>query len=270
MKIAFCLYGTVGKKEAYRAGKLKSKHIDINIPARHYYKHIIQKNINCEFDVFCHTSSKGFHQQLVEIYNPKKIIVEKNPFLEDPLVVDNSKIREYGNKSRWYSTWKVNKLREEYEESQQKWYHINKFEYDFIFLTRYDIVFFDGFRFDELDPNIFYTQGTKYENVGPKWEQAGRILDWWFVASPKNMSKFCDAYENFDELVEQTVKLNLPAYDQHCIVYQQIKKHELNNKKLLYREDDHILCRYVERGFHERTQQNEWKLDKQTGLYTRK
>lgn len=267
MKVAICFYGSIGRMESYRHGQLKAKWIDIEIPYRHYKKYIFDKNKNCDIDIFCHSSSKGFHAKLAELYQPKKLCVENNPFDEQ---VDSTKIRNYANQSRWYSTYKVNQMREEYEIEQQKWWKIKKFKYDLVFLTRYDVVFFEGIRFDELDPNIFYIQGTKYDDVGRNWAKVGRTLDWWFISSPENMSKFCNAYTKFDKLTKETKKLGLPSYDQHCIAYQQIKNYNFETEELLYREDDNVLCRFIQRKFHERHRQNAWELDTSTGLYKRK
>jgi hypothetical protein len=68
----------------------------------------------------------------------------------------------------------------------------------------------------------------------------------------------------------ESIKLNLPEYDQHCIVYQQIKKYGFKTEELLKREDDNVLCRFIQRKFHERTRVNEWEFNQVTGLYKRK
>lgn len=269
MKIAICFYGSTGNLSSFRKNTVKAKSIDISIPARHYKKFIIDKNPNCEFDIFCHSSSKGNQQRLTELYNPKYISVEKNPF-GIANEHDEFMVRDYANKSRWYSTWRVNKFREDYEKDNNKWYQLNKLKYDYVFMTRYDVVFFEGFRFDELDPEVFYTQGVKYAEIGPEWEKAGRILDWWFVATPDKMSLFCDAYEHYDEMRKENIRLQLPSYDQHCFVHQQFQKYGFKKGQLLNRCDDNVLCRFIQSKRHDRTKKDEWIYDTTTQLYRRK
>ena len=71
MKIALCLMGAVGAAEKkYGVGHP----IDPRIGHYFYKKHIFDCN---DVDVFIHSWSTDFEKEFIELYNPKKYLIEK-------------------------------------------------------------------------------------------------------------------------------------------------------------------------------------------------
>ena len=71
MRIAFCLVGIVGYVEKYGSGKP----IDPNVAHEYNKKHIFDVNDNV--DVFIHSWSTEFREEILNLYKPKKHIIEE-------------------------------------------------------------------------------------------------------------------------------------------------------------------------------------------------
>ena len=146
MKIAFCLYGLAGGTNDKHGG-LK---VDYKIAYEYYAKHFFNKY---DIDIFIHTWSVEFKEEITQIYKPKKALFEKQKMF------DHKPSRKHGIYSRWYSTKKVIELKSKYEKQ-------NKIEYDFVFLTRFDVAFFSEIKFHDYNPGNFYaSHWTYYKNI---------------------------------------------------------------------------------------------------------
>ena len=119
MRIAFCLVGIVGYVEKYGSGKP----IDPNVAHEYNKKHIFDVNDNV--DVFIHSWSTEFREEILNLYKPKKHIIEEQ------IDFNQNDIRLNSIKSRWYSTKEVIKLKNKYEKE-------NDFEYDFVMIYTFD------------------------------------------------------------------------------------------------------------------------------------
>tara|TARA_R110002020_G_scaffold22803_9_gene76626 strand:+ start:29 stop:766 length:738 start_codon:yes stop_codon:yes gene_type:complete len=188
MKIAFCLVGIVGYFEKYGVGKP----IDPKIAYEYNKKNIFDVNDNV--DVFMHSWSTDFKDDLVKIYEPKKYLIEEQ------IDFKQNDIRLNSIKSRWYSTKEVIRLKSEYEKE-------NNFEYDFVMLYRFDSCFLKNLNFGELDNRYFYSPHSSKDNCEPYTVSDGSdctclgresINDQWFFSNSKYMNEFSKLYDNWE------------------------------------------------------------------------
>ena len=98
------------------------------------------------------------------------------------------------SQGRWISTYKSIQLMKNYSE-------LNSFEYDFVLLSRLDLLFFREFNLKELDPNSIYA--SFWNNVSwpkpmqPKYDLSNNhngkgLLDLWFLGSQRIMVSFAE------------------------------------------------------------------------------
>jgi len=179
MKIAFCLVGIVGAAEHPNG---VGSPVDYRIGHHFHKKHIFDPNSEHKIDTFIHSWSNEFKDELVNIYNPKKYIIEEQiDFLQES-------IRDNSIFSRWYSTAMAVRLKQAYEEQ-------NNFEYDFVMLYRFDHIFQRNLLFSEFDSNNFYVSHrddcTPYQCmcIGNS-----RFYDAWFFSNSTNIDKFSTVY----------------------------------------------------------------------------
>lgn len=170
LRIALCLTGLIG---GLRGRNGVGKAID-PINGHHWYnKNLLQKN---NVDIFFHTWSNS-KNDLVSIYKPKKYLIErqdnfseinsqfygfdsyesfykKENKLNESYVCSDKEITNFKNlifrsHSKWTSTYKVIKLKIEYEQE-------NDFKYDFVIISRFDIALKKRINFSNLEKQILY------------------------------------------------------------------------------------------------------------------
>ena len=250
MKIALCFYGLVGGAEGN-----DGKGFTLSpLTAAHYYKkNIIDNNENV--DIFIHSWSVEEKKELIEIYKPKRYSIEIQKkfypwklFLRQflhPLPI--LKLFLSGNwnifswiyslstraQSRWYSNKKAIQLALEYQKS-------NGFNYDFIFVTRMDVVFFEKINFNNFDKNYFYVPNR---NKGPNitsvynWESNRDIVDdafgdLFFFSNSRNMKEFSLL---FDSMLKYSLRPPFAAKQHINKITNKIKK------IFFYGQDYHVL-----------------------------
>lgn len=193
MKTALCMYGKIGG----RTGKDGlGKSIDFVKCFESIKKHIIDIN-NC--DVFMHNWNPEHMIRLLDLYKPKKFIIEPQIKFKTTLKYPTEKRDEFICKSRWYSHKKVLEIKNLYEESYG-------FKYDWVMVCRYDLNFFLDFNFSELKKGFLYA--SHFNDWGYKGKEPNRdnrtikerrFLDMWFIASSEFMDKFAGLYDRLDE-----------------------------------------------------------------------
>ena len=188
MRIAFCLVGIVGYVQKYGNGQP----IDPKIAYDYNKKHIFDVNDNV--DVFVHSWSTEFKDEILNLYKPKKHIIEEQ------IDFNKNDIRLNSIKSRWYSTKEVIKLKNEYEKE-------NNFEYDFVMVYRFDSAFLKDLNFSELNNRYFYVPHSSKDNCKPYKLSDGKdctcydresINDQWFFSNSKYMNEFATLYDNWE------------------------------------------------------------------------
>jgi len=246
MKIALCLSGLAhGKNDIGRnSGGIKYS-------IEHFKEHLLD-NPKYDVDVFVHSWSTDIKEEIMHLLNPKKSIIEEQiTFQETPLDLlqavseeekgklirsgadPNSVIGNYRapkntgqqTKSQLYSRKKSVDLKREYEVE-------NNIEYDFVLMTRFDICFFTGFKFEEYDKNSFYHSNNTdflYDGKKTKFNQAllyrdsekrERLkkvhrndfnrygyLDHWFLSSSKIMDEFSKAFDYIEHYTKTNKNL---------------------------------------------------------------
>ncbi len=171
MKIALCLSGLAeGKNDIGR----NSGGIDYSFP--HFKEHFFDKY---DVDVFVHSWSTDSKDKILDLFNPKKHIIEKqikfkhNKYRKISKNKENQEIqfgkaiskgkayhdvvkgytppknRKQQCYSQWYSRKKSVELKREYEIE-------NDFTYDFVMISRFDVCFFTDVPFGDLDGDYLY------------------------------------------------------------------------------------------------------------------
>lgn len=218
MKIAFCLSGLVGHENKYGSGK----QLDPKIAFDYYNKNIFSIN---NVDIYIHTWSVNQEKNLKEIYHPYKIKAEINDNK------NNIDTRLFSIQSRWKSNKIVLDM-------------VDKNKYDFVMITRFDILFKKQLDFKLLNKDNFYILGPdpihKYSkkhnnkdccNKNSKYYE---INDLWFVSNYQNMINFTRAFDNLPNLIKETTLSN------HTIAAQQLRNIELfNNIEPLFEQKLH-------------------------------
>jgi hypothetical protein len=199
-KVAFCLYGIVGgtKGKAGDKGNETTSEEILNKGYQHYKKHIFDQNENV--DVFIHTWSTDSEEDICDLYSPKKSIFQKQMRFDIPSYVKGEFRRKQNHYSRWYSTKKVIELKSQYEKE-------NNFEYDLVFITRFDVAWQKQFDFSKFDPLYFYVANCF--QVKPLWGliplrygypyQKEGLADLWFLSNSSYMETFASLYDHLGE-----------------------------------------------------------------------
>ena len=188
MKIAFCLHGVVGNLYFNKNQRLWTQDIDYRIGLEHYQKHLF--NVNKNIDVFIHSWSTKYAEQLNNAYQPKKSLFQEQ--------IDFQQSQKKLNflKSRWYSTKAVVELKKAYEED-------NGFVYDWVMLSRFDLALLSDLNFSNYDNKLFYAARHAYvaERPGqPEPSQTNNgFCDLFFFANSNNIDKFSKLYDVWDE-----------------------------------------------------------------------
>jgi hypothetical protein len=259
MRIAICFYGLVGSKVGKNGvGEI----IDPKIAYEYYKKHIF--DINDEVDIFIHSWSYDKKEQLINLYKPKKQIIEvQKCFPESALhpklfptfkskikikMLKFFKPKEYRNilmdkykeafraYSRWYSSKKVLELKKEYEEE-------NNFIYDAVMITRLDLGFFSDLDFSKYDMNYFYashrndapTEKNNYQANYENHDEGSTFLDLWFFSNSNNMDEFAKLFDKIEKYYISPHRSSREHVDKF------IDKEKV--KYTLYRWFDHELIR---------------------------
>ncbi len=208
MKIALCLYGGVG---GWGGSFGMGQYIDPIIGYLSYENILLSKY---DVDVFIHSWSDDLKYEILNIYKPKKYKIEKQKdfsnlqLLKHDLrkntltylpwwkllsakktkTIDHIRENTIAGHSRWYSNKVSISLKKMYEDE-------NNFQYDFVLLSRFDLIFFSGFNFEGFNPDYFYASPR------PPWTEPfylkGKALqDMWFLSNSNLMDKFSTLYDN--------------------------------------------------------------------------
>ena len=223
MKLAICLFGNLGNHAVAGA---RSPDVDLMaesntfIDVRGPYNHLQQALCShYETDYFIHSWSIDHKDFILDLYNPTlhKIVPQKNfdADLKDYGLSGNN-IEEWGisesskfgynallpsrgnvenilsemnrmafrSSSRYYSSQRTLELKQKYEEE-------NNFKYDFVLLTRFDIIFRKRILLENLDKNKFYGN-FRYDSI----DTDHAISDHWFLGGSENMNKFGTLFDH--------------------------------------------------------------------------
>ena len=175
-------------------------------------ENIIQGN---DFDIFCHTWSVDKQEEINSLYRPKKILAEKQKIFDNEYVrgMENSHDSHF-NKKLWvkqqcnsqvYSIKKTIDLKNEYEKD-------NDFNYDVVFILRYDQHFHGKFDYSSLssENSIVHPRNPGWSRVvdwekEPNWDGSSkypwmkkRVWDTWWASSSKSIQNIADCYDTMN------------------------------------------------------------------------
>lgn len=228
MKIALCLFGNVGHKQMQGVRKKRAGFDSMkeafnppkawSHPARAHkaFERLIVAPYDT--DVFIHSWSTDFKDELLKLYTPKKHeIVEQTQFgsniskygLIGPdmtlwklsksamasyklllqsrgstqAIMDEIEELTFRTESRWWSSKRVLEQKKEYEDQ-------HGFKYDFVVISRLDNIFKTAIPFNKLDRTKFYgSQRIK------KADKSYAYFDYWFISGSENMDQFATLYD---------------------------------------------------------------------------
>ena len=222
MKVAICFYGLVGSISDKNGNGVL---LDPMIGYKYYKEHVFDTNV--EVDVFIHSWSVNSKDKLIELYKPKKHLIEnqidfpdskKHPgFINDMggkvkmFLLKLFKKESYKSlkalkekeafraHSRWYSVKQSIQLMRDYELE-------NSFEYDCVMSTRFDIAFFKPVVFKKYDLAYFYASHWNDSAQPNESINANRLnhnegegfLDFWFFSNSKLMYQFSKLYDKIE------------------------------------------------------------------------
>ena len=220
MKIAVCFYGHLGGK-SYKDSE--GGVIPVSETYECFKEIIIKANPDCKFDFFVHSWSFLDEKDILHIINPIKYKIEPqvnfwkealsdtkfffdikdtrlnislflrrlfhkssyNFFLKEKII---NKFRVY---SRWYSTKKVIEIKRLHEVN-------NNFKYDFVFLTRFDIFWYNAIQFKNLKKNYFYSSAwnvSTFFGLAQKNFDNKHFQDYWFISNSQMIDMFATLYD---------------------------------------------------------------------------
>lgn len=187
MNVAILFRGGISKKFGNYAlrGSIDSKSDFVNYDCAYnsFKKHILDVNKEHNIDIFIHTWHPELQDDLVKLYNPKKILVEENDLYADEITnkVNFSEASDiaFAVVSQALSMKKVSNLVIEYSEE-------NQINYDLVLIYRLDVLLVVDLIFNNY--NSFYVTCNNWEDC---------LGEFHFVMNYQNMIQFCKVYDFF-------------------------------------------------------------------------
>ena len=203
LKVAICLSGLIGSTSKGGGGDT----IDFKLAKKYFDKNLINDYVDVSF--FFHCWNNKYEKEILELYRPKNYLFEK-PLKKE----SNITSRDYGIISNNYSKLKVNELKKEYEIEKN-------LIYDYVILTRFDILILKKLDYKTLKNDNFYVIGPKVHHHKKcnclfcnESDPNHCLNDLFFLSSSKSMDKFSKAYYH---LAEYGLKSNHIITKKHLI-----------------------------------------------------
>ena len=265
MKIALCLYGVVGNSKT-KSGELPSSDDVLTLGHQKYKSALLDHH---EVDVYIHSWSKEFEEQIKSLYNPVSYLIEQQENFDIPDYVKGDHPaqprRRFNHYSRWRTTQKVLNLKNESDK-----------EYDYTLLTRFDWGFEKKIDFESLEKGVIYCSnwhGVSYDHV-PDIFQDGRgiyyqledrvdvsglprygrgypydgegILDGWFIGDDTTIQVFADLFDNLNNYMIPGNCPQAPFVSNHKLALYHIQQKGLMSNLQFITDPvlDHCVLRY--------------------------
>jgi len=229
MKVALCLYGTIGGAGG-KSGDSNDSQLDVFRHAfPHYQKFILEKN---NVDVFIHSWDLGIEKDVVSNYKPKISEFEKQIVFDIPEHIEKSQ-RVQNHFSRWYSCKKVISFKRKFEEE-------NKFKYDFVMLTRQDLAWQKDIIFSDYNNEYFYVADWYQHHTGepmgyPKGNYNKSLQDVWFFSNSDYMDEVSNIYDNIPYFHKENSSLSgYKGISNHRLLYHKLTKMNIIPDKLRF------------------------------------
>lgn len=265
MRIALCLYGVVGGATGKADFAEGSK--DVLKLGHEKYKSALLDHY--DVDIYLHTWSNEFKEEILELYKPKGHLIEEQEVFDIPPHVlgddPEQPKRRQGCYSRWRSTQKVLGLKSSSQE-----------QYDFTLLSRYDVGFENKIDFASLDKDSLYLAnwwGAKYGDISDIFED-GRgiyydqkdtldeskietysrgfphnnegVMDLWMIGSDNTVNVFETLFDNINQYQAPGEIPWCPRISNHQLLLHHARKNNLTDKLKFITNplEDHCIIRY--------------------------
>jgi hypothetical protein len=161
MNIAFCLFGLSGSASESNTSFLNDDNDErimkiFNESFNSYKKYILDENKECNIDTYLHTYEHKNIEKVLEVYKPKKYLIEKrfqHTFTRSSNLKDNLNIGvvHFHNDNNYKL---VNAGMSRFNSMYKSLNLIDKnINYDYIIILRFDILFLKPIKFNELNLN---------------------------------------------------------------------------------------------------------------------
>lgn len=232
MRIAFLLFGIVGYTHKYGAFESVDGGIpiDVGMCAENYKKMVFNSH---KVDVFIHTWSTKFEKSLKRMYPVMGGIFQPQIKFDVHKYPADSRKDRFVELSRWYSTKKVIEL-------QHKYSIDNNIQYDFIMLSRFDMLWSTPVAFEELEKDKLYIPNwndwgyriddipRKSNHSNPFGKKMSLYQDMWIIGNQEHMQHISTLYDRVD-------KHTGPKHSPHQFLFIHLDK---------YRRTDSIRFKY--------------------------
>jgi len=248
MRIALCFRGLTGFNKPTTDGE--SRPLNPRLGFRYHLQSIIQPNLNAghEIDIFLHSWSIEHKQELLNLYKPKRYLLEEQFQFSTKRKVEDGFLpkdvrREFGIKSFYASGKKVVDLKKDEERKGQ-------FQYDAVMLLRYDVALKPPTKLHIEDYNMKYfysNQNFRYAFEIPN-KNTTHIMDYWFLSNSKYIDQYSEISEVFDSDYNNTPNKNLHRgglMSSHRIQQHHISKFTNGAQKLLFNSGNLVFVRDV-------------------------
>jgi len=261
LRVALCYHG-IAKGQNFKNGGLP---VGYDHEFHLMKQHLIENNQDCEFDIFLHSWSLEYKEEIVEKLKPEAYIFEPSREFKKASISKTFKEgvkkmlgRGYEKQrvnniySRWYSFKKVCDLVKESEKT-----------YDLVIVTRFDMCLLSAFDLSALNAQNFYSGDwvTYYENgaelkeenypsdqekakpvqKGHPYDKEG-LQDFFFISSQEYMiSSFSNIFDNLKYLLKKYGPSN------HLIALGKLKEDKMldKHKRVMMYGKDYFLSRWI-------------------------
>lgn len=230
MRIALCLHGLIGSDRGKSYDKKGGTDKVLKGCFNSFKKHIIDTN---QVDIFFHTWDQNFEKELVKNYKPKLYKTEPQKIFYNTVPGPSKRVQAHY--SKWYSTKIVNNLKQEYENK-------HNFNYDYVMLSRFDMIWNVDIIFSNLDKNIFYIPGSIKHKLPWGWPDNKNGLpyeidDLWCISNSKNMDNFSKIYDLINSYIENERCPTYKGISNHMLAF-----HHLKNLNLIPNKTKRLFC----------------------------
>ena len=258
MKVAVCFSGLVGSTKGKSHKRIGNAKKCFEISSKLYKKHILDKN---DVDVFVHSWSTDLSKEIVDMYEPKKHIIENQIVFDTPkypILNNTTEPRKQTHYSLQYSRMIATQLKADYEKEQG-------FKYDCVMLARFDLAWQSDLIFSDYDQDYIWAamwpkkflngrmlkdveywklvdSGVEMENrwYGYPYDQNG-LLGTWFFSNSELIDKFTTLYK----LDEYSLPGRCPLDSNGCMSAHQQSLYHLSELGALHK------LRFTEKNWHD-------------------
>jgi hypothetical protein len=186
MKIALCLHGVVGNLYTNKDDRVWKEDVDYRLGLEHYRRRLFSVN-DADIDVFIHSWSTAYEQEIRRDYQPKSCL------FEEQIDFGKANVVRHFNRSRWYSTKATVALKRAYERE-------HGFEYDWVVLSRFDLALFKDLVLSKYDPEFFYPGHHEWKADTIFVKEEPMFCDFFYYATSRKIDAFSTLYDDLDRI----------------------------------------------------------------------